>query len=353
MENVYIWGMGFEFKLCEERLERDYNIIGYIDNSSKIEKREYKGKKIVNISEINKNANVIICVKKYVALIYELIERGINNFKITAMLYPDSFQDKLMAQNGQLLVSENGLQYDNFDGEIRCIKTQDDISVLHQELIKKTEIIDYVNKLPLVPTCREFGFSRGTPVDRIYVENFLEKNKENIYGRVLEIADSTYTKKYGNYEKGFIPCALHIKGWGENVVQGDLESGEGIEEEAFDAAIITQTLMLIYNLDNVAANIYKMLKHNGCALVTVSGISQISRYDEVNWGSYWGLHKGALINLFGKYFKKENIEVEVFGNVKTSTALLYGITAQELGEEAFTYNDPQYPVIIGVKLIKE
>lgn len=353
MENIYVWGMGFEFKLCEDRLERDYNILGYIDNSNSDQNRTYKGRRIVNINQFDQDACVIIAVKKYVNLIYELIERNILCFKVTAMLYPDNYQDSLMFQNGKLLVKDKRLQYESINGEVRYIDTQDDVSSIHVELLKRHEIVELVSKLPLVPTCRDFGFSRGTAVDRIYVEKFLEMHKQNIYGKVLEIADSTYTNKFGNHEKGFIPCALHIKGWGENVIQGNLETGEGIEEQAFDAAIITQTLMLTYNLDNVASNIYKLLKPKGCALITVSGISQISRYDEINWGSYWGFHRSTLINLFAKYFKKENIEIAVYGNVKTATALLYGITAEELGEDAYAYDDPQYPVIIGVKLIKE
>ena len=61
--------------------------------------------------------------------------------------------------------------------------------------------------------CRDFGITRGTPIDRKYIEQFLEKYREDIKGEVLEIADNTYTLKYGEdrIKKSYI---LHVKGWG-------------------------------------------------------------------------------------------------------------------------------------------
>lgn len=56
---------------------------------------------------------------------------------------------------------------------------------------------DFIEKLPEIPMCRDFGITRGTPIDRKYIEQFLEKYREDIKGEVLEIADNTYTLKYG------------------------------------------------------------------------------------------------------------------------------------------------------------
>ena len=42
-----------------------------------------------------------------------------------------------------------------------------------------------------------FGLRRGQPVDRYYIEAFLRKNSSDIYGRVMEIGDDTYTRKFG------------------------------------------------------------------------------------------------------------------------------------------------------------
>src|SRR5882757_9483668 len=47
------------------------------------------------------------------------------------------------------------------------------------------------------PVGRSFGFDRGTPIDRYYIENFLDKNAGDIRGRVLEIGDNSYTIRFG------------------------------------------------------------------------------------------------------------------------------------------------------------
>ena len=45
------------------------------------------------------------------------------------------------------------------------------------------------------PLSNKFGFDRGTPIDRYWIEDFLEKNKSFIKGKCLEITDNFYTQK--------------------------------------------------------------------------------------------------------------------------------------------------------------
>ena len=52
--------------------------------------------------------------------------------------------------------------------------------------------------LPPEPVSREFGFERGRPIDRWYIERFLREHAGDVRGRVLEVAESTYTQWYGD-----------------------------------------------------------------------------------------------------------------------------------------------------------
>ena len=47
-----------------------------------------------------------------------------------------------------------------------------------------------VSKLNVNPVSREFGFDRGTPIDRYYIEKFLGENADKIKGNILEIAEN-------------------------------------------------------------------------------------------------------------------------------------------------------------------
>ena len=202
------------------------------------------------------------------------------------------------------------------------------------------------------PASRRFGLERGTAIDRYYIEHFLEENKKFIYGNCLEIAENTYTLKFGRnmVNKANI---LHLNGWGANAIKGNLETGEGIETEKYDCIIITQTLMFILNIPNAVFNIYRMLKRNGSALITVSGISQVSRYDADLWGHYYSFYEDSIQKLFEPLFGSENVKVQVYGNVKIACAMLYGLCQEDLTESDFMMVDRDYPVIISAVLTKK
>lgn len=52
----------------------------------------------------------------------------------------------------------------------------------------------------------QMGFGRGTPIDRYYLESFLSVHAKDIRGDVLEIAEDTNTKRFGD-----LNCQSRIK----------------------------------------------------------------------------------------------------------------------------------------------
>ena len=207
---------------------------------------------------------------------------------------------------------------------------------------KKTEPVD-----------RFFGYSRGTPIDRYYIDRFLESNKDSITGNVLEISEDTYTKKFGSFVQESV--VLHVKPEKVstyNYLYGDLETGDGIPKDKFDCMILTQTLPFIFDIQSTLRNCHKSLKKNGVLLASVSSISQISRYDMDNWGDYWRFTPLSVKLSFEKIFDKNKINIFEYGNVLTATSLLQGISTEELSKLELDYSDQDYPVTIGVKAIK-
>src|SRR4051794_22538187 len=98
----------------------------------------------------------------------------------------------------------------------------------------------------LEPLDRDFGKSRGKPVDRWYIHTFLWDRREDVRGRVLEIAGSGYPDYLGEGRVDHVDV-LHAKpGNPMATIVGDLVTGEGIPEGAFDCIVLTQTLHLIY-----------------------------------------------------------------------------------------------------------
>lgn len=220
--------------------------------------------------------------------------------------------------------------------------------------MEESEIRDYARilaGLPSEPISRVFGLDRGKAIDRVYIEDFLKKHKADIWGKVLEIAEDTYTLQYGE-DRVKESCILHVNGTGRKAIKGNLETGEGLDENSFDSMIITQTLMFLLDLNSAVKNIYHALKLGGTALLTVAGISQVSRYDDDRWGHCFGFYETGIRKLCYQVFGEENVEIECYGNVKTATAMLYGLCSEDLRPEDFETRDRDYPVIIGVVLHK-
>jgi glycosyltransferase involved in cell wall biosynthesis len=206
----------------------------------------------------------------------------------------------------------------------------------------------------LTPISDNFGFDRGLPVDRYYIENFLLRQSQDIQGRVLELLDNTYTLRFGG-DRVTKSDVLHspIGEIGPLItIVADLTDAEHIPSDSFDCIILTQTLLFIYDLQAAIKTLYRILKPGGILLVTVPGISQIIREDMELWGEYWRFTKQSAQRLFEEAFPSENVEVEANGNVLTATAFLYGLASQELKQSELDYHDPNYEVIITLRAVK-
>ena len=71
----------------------------------------------------------------------------------------------------------------------------------------RTGAIRFGDLRRLAPFSRVFGYDRGTPVNRYYIEGFLARNSDDIRGRVLEVGDDTYARRYGGERVNKIECA--------------------------------------------------------------------------------------------------------------------------------------------------
>jgi hypothetical protein len=198
----------------------------------------------------------------------------------------------------------------------------------------------------LEPVSRQFGFERGKPVDRWYIERFLNGHRPDIRGAVLEVAESTYTQWYGDGEVTKSDV-LHREGNDDSTVIGDLTTGKGLPQHAYDCFICTQTLPFIYDVHAAVRGMANVLKPGGVVLATVPGMSQVSRDDKRDWGDWWRFTSQGAQRLFEEAF--EHVEVEAHGNVLSAAAFLYAYAAEELTEAELEHRDPDYELLITVR----
>lgn len=202
------------------------------------------------------------------------------------------------------------------------------------------------------PVSRVFGLDRGVPIDRYYIEDFLSRNRADIKGCVLEIGDSTYTRKFGGLGVERSQVLHAVAGNREATLIGDLGTGQGIPSNAFDCMILTQTLQFVYEMRGAVATVSQALKPGGIVIATVPGISQISRFDMDRWGEFWRFTSRSIRMLFEEQFPRDAITVETHGNVLAATAFLRGLALEELTRDELEHGDPDYELIICVRAEK-
>lgn len=194
------------------------------------------------------------------------------------------------------------------------------------------------------PISRAFGFDRGTPVDRYYIERFLADHATAIRGRTLEVGDDSYTRRFG--AAGCRREVIHVNPANAAATyHGDMSQAGILPEARFDCAVITQTLHLIYDMVATVRRLHASLSVGGTLLLTVPGITQIAA-DQ--WGAtwYWSLTELSLTRLLSDAFGNANVAVRSYGNVHAATALLHGLATEEVSRDKLDVVDPLYPVIV-------
>jgi hypothetical protein len=99
--------------------------------------------------------------------------------------------------------------------------------------------------LPCEPLSDQYGFDRGTPIDRRYIEGFLSTRRDAIHGRVLEVQDNTYTTRFGA-DRVFESVVIDIDSSNPRATLiADLQQVGSLRRESYDCIILTQTLHLL------------------------------------------------------------------------------------------------------------
>jgi SAM-dependent methyltransferase len=203
----------------------------------------------------------------------------------------------------------------------------------------------------VAPISRHWGFDRGLPIDRYYIEGFLARCAGDVRGRVLEIGDATYTRRFG---EGRVTRSdvLHVTGDGTAAtIVGDLAGGEQIPGNAFDCLIVTQTLQFIYDFRAAMGTMFRALAPGGVLLLTVPGLSQTTDKDwRDSW--FWLFTPVSLRRLAAEAFPEGSFAVESHGNVLAAISFLHGVAAQELSREELAVQDSDYPVTLALRAVK-
>lgn len=185
-----------------------------------------------------------------------------------------------------------------------------------------------------------WGYERGTPVDRWYIDRWLARWPGLVRGRALEVKGDDYASRLGAQTVEVVdidPGNARADVVGDLCLPGTLEAGR------YDAAVVTQTLQFVAHPDQAVANVLRALRPGATLLVTVPVVSRVGgEQDRWRWTPL-GLHEllaaaappGALV------------ETEGLGNDLACRAFLFGLAVEDLAADVLAHRDPRYPLVAG------
>ena len=123
--------------------------------------------------------------------------------------------------------------------------------------------IDFGDLASVRPLSTQFGFDRGLPIDRYYIERFLERFSADVAGSLLEVGDDGYSRRFGG-SRVTQQDVLHVHPGNlqATIVRRSAEPGL-LPDNSFDCMIITQTLQLIFDFRAAITGLHEALKPGG------------------------------------------------------------------------------------------
>jgi len=348
---IIVWGNGKYYRYKAEYLKKNYEIVAFV--SKNIQEKRIDDYPVIQKEELQTqifDKIVVMSSLYFLEIISEILELGIESSKIELGINLPPATEKeaqYISEEVQLAVREDGKVIWNGRQEIACLEDIKKCIRLHQGFITD----ETIENLPVKPLCYDYGISRGGhSIARYYIDAFVREYKDSIQGTVMEIGDGRYTKWGKAVEKSLIMILDEAEE--EPYIKGNLETGEGMQEETIDCFVLTNVFTSLFDLNAAISNVGKALKKGGKAIITVAGIASLCRVQYETYGQFWRFTPASISRLLRENIPGAKITVKTFGNVKTSAAFLYGMTVEDLTQEELDYRDSNYPMVIGAYVEK-
>lgn len=193
------------------------------------------------------------------------------------------------------------------------------------------------------PFSDNFGFDRGTPVDRYYLHRFLQRHRAHITGRVLEIQNTDYTVRFGHdlveahtldVNPAFHPTYLC-----------DLARIDGcVPNGHYDCFLLPNTLSALRDIEPCLRNAARIVRPGGVILASTAALVPLTG----DAPDYWHLSADGWRELTQRAWPDTTIHVEAHGNCLAAVAAMLGLAHEELDPAELDVDDARFPVLVTV-----
>jgi hypothetical protein len=194
----------------------------------------------------------------------------------------------------------------------------------------------------LRPFSTRYGFDRGTPVDRYYLDSFFRDQGATIRGHVLEVRDPGFSGRFGREITALDIVDIDPANDDASIIV-DLVDHESLPAATFDCVVAPQTLQLVTDVDAAVANIWQSLRPGGSLLVTIHTLSK--RYHHLPELDRWRMMPNGLAEVLRRACPGAEVDVVGLGNLLAAVAFLEGVASEELTPAELDAHDPEFPVL--------
>jgi SAM-dependent methyltransferase len=199
-----------------------------------------------------------------------------------------------------------------------------------------------LHRVGVLPYSRNFGYERGMPVGRYYVERFLRENADLVCGRCLEFGEPNYRGLFPNAERYEV---LSIIPGPKVDYLGDIhELGPDVPRGVFDAIICTQVFEHLSWPEKAAASIRELLRPGGLLLLTAPFINPV-HYVPTDFRRFTPESLRLILEDAGLVVES----VDFGGNSLVSTGSLLGMVVEDFSQAEVDLKDPVYPYNVVVR----
>ena len=201
----------------------------------------------------------------------------------------------------------------------------------------------------VTPINRDWGWLKGTPLDRPFIADFVKTHAGDIRGRVLEVKEPEYASLYASPGSQVDILDLDPNNKQANIID-DLQYCSKIPDNTYDCIVLTQVLQLVPDIDKALSTVARILRPGGVLLITVCGITQSGHGEEGAF--HWAFFPAGLRHALARYFDPRKLVVTSHGNAGLAASFLMGLTAQQVPPDVRAVNDPEYAIVVAGRAVK-
>jgi SAM-dependent methyltransferase len=194
----------------------------------------------------------------------------------------------------------------------------------------------------VTPISANYGFDRGTPIDRYYVDRFFTAHRNAISGRALEIQTTDHITRYG---AGVTTAdTLDINPACHPTYCCDLAHSDVVPSGSYDCFLLPNTLCFLRDLEGALREARRIVRPGGAILATVPVFVPLT--PDVK--DYWHASADGWRIVVDRVWPDCDTTVESHGNCLAAAAAMYGVAVEELSARELDVHDPRYPVLVTI-----